>query len=331
MHTRPSTNTMGHHHGHGHHHHHDISGKNILISIILNILITLAQIIGALVSGSLSLLADALHNFSDVAALIISWIANKLAKRDSNESQTFGYKRAEIIAAFVNTATLILVAIYLYFEAFHRFFEPVEVKSVWVMVMAGFSILANGLSVLLVSEDAKHNMNMKSAYLHLLTDMLSSIAVLIGGIVLYFYKVNWVDGALSVLIATYLIYSSWGLFKESLAVLMQFSPSNIDISKIKNEILKLENVKGLHHIHIWRLNEKETHFEGHLEMKRDLKLSELNEIFEKVKGILDEKFNISHCVIQPEFQSDCNKKLIYNSKEEKNKCSHDHDHENEGH
>ena len=312
---------MGHHHhdghGHHHHHHHDISGKNLVISIILNVLITLAQIIGAFLSGSLSLLADALHNFSDVAALIISWIANKLTKKDSTETQTFGYKRAEIIAAFINTATLIVVALYLYVEAIHRFTSPVEVKSTWVMILAGFSILANGLSVLLISKDAEHNMNMKSAYLHLLTDMLSSIAVLIGGALMYFYKIDWIDGVLSIMIATYLIYMSWGLFKESLGILMQFSPKNIELDKVKEEILKLKEVKGVHHIHIWQLNDKDIHFEGHIEMKEDFKLSDLQKDLDKIKKLLWEKFKINHSILQPEFQPECTKKLIYNTKDEK--------------
>ena len=177
---------------HQHPHNHSIlSGRNLLISIILNLLITIAQIIGGFLSGSLALISDAVHNFSDVISLIISYIANKLShKKKQTIHYTFGYKRAEIIAAFINASSLIIVAIFLGIEAIKRLNTPYKIESDLVIWLAILGVAVNGFSVLLLKKDAKHNLNMKSAYLHLLTDMLTSVAVFIGGLLMKFYEVR---------------------------------------------------------------------------------------------------------------------------------------------
>ena len=173
-----------------HHHHHDTKGRNLLVSIVLNILITISQVIGGVISGSLALISDALHNFSDVMSLVISYIANKYAKKKASFDKTFGYKRAEIIAAFVNASSLMLVAAYLIYEAIHRFFDPEEIESGLVIWLALLGVVANGFSVLLLRESSKENMNMRSAYLHLITDMSASVAVLIGGLLMKYF--GWI-------------------------------------------------------------------------------------------------------------------------------------------
>lgn len=163
---------------HDHHHHHEVNGKNLSISIFLNIGITLAQIIGGILSGTLALLSDALHNFSDVISLVLSLFAHRLSKKDANENRTFGYKRAEIIVAFVNSITLIIVAIFLIYEAFVRFTNPIIISSNLVIRLSFLGIVFNGISAIILKKDSEHNINMKSAYLHLFTDMLASVAVL---------------------------------------------------------------------------------------------------------------------------------------------------------
>ena len=183
---------MGHFHNHSHDHNHT-KDRNLLISILLNILITVAQVVGGVISGSLSLLSDALHNFSDVISLVVSYVASKLAKQKASLHRTFGYKRAEILAAFINASTLIIVAVLLIIEAIERFQNPQEIESGLVIWLSGIAIVGNGLSVLLLKKDSEANMNLKSAYLHLLTDMMASVAVLIGGLLMKFYNVFWVD------------------------------------------------------------------------------------------------------------------------------------------
>ncbi|WP_158975028.1 cation diffusion facilitator family transporter [Cellulophaga sp. L1A9] len=303
---------MGHNHAHGHQHNHpDLKGRNLLISILLNIIITVAQVIGGLVSGSLSLLSDALHNFSDVLSLIVSYIATLFAKKEASTNKTFGYKRAEIIAAFVNAASLIVIAIILIKEAVERFFEAQPIiQSNIVIWLSLLGIVANGLSVLLLKKDADSNMNMKSAYLHLLTDMLASVAVLIGGLVMKFYELYWVDALLTLIIAFYLIYVGYDLLKSSTRVLMLFTPNTIEVNKIVEALQKIDTIKNVHHVHIWQLNEDEIHLEAHIDFDTDIRLSEFDVILEKIEEEVFHKFGINHVNIQPEYDKIDNKQII---------------------
>jgi len=294
---------MGHTHSHNHsqHNHGNLQGRNLLITIFLNILITVAQVIGGIVSGSLALLSDALHNFSDVISLVVSYVANKLTKRKASLQKTFGYKRAEILAAFINASTLIIVAVLLIIEAIERFQNPQEIESGLVIWLSTIAILGNGFSVLLLKKDAEANMNMKSAYLHLLTDMMASVAVLVGGLLMKFYNMFWVDSVLTFLIALYLIWMGYDLLKSSTKVLMLFTPEDVPIDKIVKEINGLEGIKHTHHIHVWQLNEEEIHFEAHIDFDKNITLSEFDEILNIIEEMLFHKFEINHVNIQPEF------------------------------
>ena len=293
-----------------HNHSHEKQGKNLVISIFLNLLITAAQVIGGILSGSLALLSDALHNFSDVLALAFSWYANKLSKKEASLNQTFGYKRAELIAAFVNSIILIVVAIFLIYGAIQRFYEPEIIEFNLVIWIALLSIILNGSSVLLLKKDADHNLNMKSAYLHLLSDMMASIAVLVGGIVMKYLGWFWVDSVLTLLIGLYLIYVSYDLIKVSTKMLMLFTPDDIDIKKIIEAVHKINKVGKLHHIHVWQLNDDELHLEAHLDCSEDIKLSDFNNLLHEIEALLLEKFNINHVNIQPEFKKDDVKDFI---------------------
>ena len=301
---------MGNHHSHQHVHH-ELSGRNLFISIILNILITVAQIIGGIISGSLSLISDAIHNLSDVISLIISYVANLLTNRKKQTlEKTFGYKRAEIIAAFVNASALIVIAIFLAIEAVKRFNDPKIIDSNLVIWLALLGVLFNGFSVLLLKKDASHNMNMRSAYLHLLTDMLTSVAVLVGGLLMKYLEIYWVDAVLTIIISIYLLIMSWGIFKDSLKILMLFAPDHIKINEIVNELSKNKAVRNIHHIHIWQLNEHNCHFEAHVEFKEDIILSEFDSICMELEKVLLEKFQINHCNFQPEYNRNDSKEII---------------------
>ncbi|NAS11015.1 cation diffusion facilitator family transporter [Poritiphilus flavus] len=301
---------MGHSHSHHNHGHADLKGRNLFISIILNVLITVSQVIGGIISGSLSLLSDALHNFSDVLSLVISYAATKLAKREASTNKTFGYKRAEIIAAFVNAATLVVVAVILIKEAIERFLDPREIASDLVIWLSLLGILANGFSVLLLKKDSDRNMNMRSAYLHLLTDMMASVAVLIGGILMKLYAVYWVDPLLTLLIALYLIYVGYDLLRKSTRVLMLFTPDTIEVKKIVEAIGSIRSVKNVHHVHIWQLNEEEVHLEAHIDFDRDINLSEFDKILDQIEEEVYHKFGINHVNIQPEYGKCDSKKVI---------------------
>ena len=302
---------MSHLHGHSENHSHpNIRGRKLLLSILLNALITIAQVIGGIISGSLSLLSDALHNFSDVLSLFVSYIADRFSKKSASVTKTFGYKRAEIIAAFVNASTLILVAIYLIYEAVLRFMSPQVIESELVIWLAILGIVFNGFSVILLYKDSKSNMNMRSAYLHLLTDMAASVAVLIGGLLMMYYEWFWVDSLLTVLIAVYLLIVGFDLLKNSFKVLMLFTPDDLNLEGISEAICDFPEIKNMHHMHIWQLNEEEVHLEAHMEFNRNITLTEFNEILEKVEVVLKRDFGINHVNIQPEYDKDDPKDII---------------------
>lgn len=293
---------MGHHHSHIHKH--EVQGKNLVFSILLNLIITVAQLVGGILSGSLALLSDALHNFSDVLSLLFSLIAHKLSRKKASINNTFGFKRAELIAAFINAATLVIVAFFLIYGAIERFFAPQSIEAGLVIWMALLGIVVNGLSAVLLQKDAEHNINMKSAYLHLLTDMMASIAVLVGGLLMKFYGWFWVDSVLTIAIALYLIVVGVKLLLESTKMLMLFTPEHIDIKELVREVHKINGVGKLHHIHVWHLNDEELHLEAHLDCSEDLKMSEFNEILHQIEKVLLEKFHINHINIQPEYNKE---------------------------
>jgi len=291
-------------------HHHKVSGKNLGMAILLNLFITLAQAIGGIISGSMALLSDAAHNFSDVLSLVISFLANRLAKRGATEKETFGFRRSEILAAFINSATLIVIAILILSEAIQRLINPVSISAIWVIYLAIAGILVNGVSALFLRNDSHENMNMKSAYLHLFADMLTSVAVLLGGLAIKYLNWNWIDGVFSIVIAIYLLYMSLGIFRSSLRIIMQFTPEGIDINKIAIEIEMIQGVKNIHHVHVWQINEHNLMFEAHIDMSEDIKVSSFESILNEIESVL-KKNGITHSTIQPEFSADDKKKIIY--------------------
>jgi cobalt-zinc-cadmium efflux system protein len=301
---------MGHSHSHNHSHSKDLKDRNLVISILLNILITTAQVVGGIVSGSLALLSDALHNFSDVLSLVVSYIASKLSKQKASIDRTFGFKRAEILAAFVNASTLIIVAIILIFEAIKRFQNPETIESNLVIWLSLIAIFANGFSVLLLRKESENNINIKSAYLHLLTDMMASVAVLIGGLLMKYYEIFWVDSVLTLLIALYLIWMGYDLLKTSTKILMLFTPEHINLKEVVRKVNAIDKVKKLHHVHIWNLSDDELHLEAHLDLEEDISTTEFNALLHKIETLLHDEFNINHVTIQPEYNKEDPKEVI---------------------
>ncbi len=296
------------------HHHHNVSGKNLFITIALNIVITIAQIFGGIISGSLALLSDAMHNFSDVLALFIAYFANKLASRPNSKDKTFGFKRAEILAALFNASALIGIAIFLVVEAVDKFMFPKPVNSLWVIGLGLLSIILNAASVLLIKDDAHDNMNIKAAYLHLLSDVLTSVAVVVGGILIYLYQIYWVDPLISIIIAFYLVWASYDLVKESSAILMQFTPKEVNLDELIKTIENEPLIKNVHHIHIWKLSDRQIHLEAHLDFNEDLPISKTNEIIDNLEDKLHDKFQIEHTTFQCEYDRDDKKDKIVGEK-----------------
>ncbi|MEX2444881.1 MAG: cation diffusion facilitator family transporter [Alkalispirochaeta sp.] len=292
------------------HHHHEVTGKNLGWTILLNVVITVGEAIGGIISGSMALLSDAAHNFSDVLSLIISYAANKLSKRKATLKQTFGYRRSEIFAAFINAATLVVLSVLILIEGVQRLNETPEIDFRWVIGLAIASIIVNGLSVLFIRNDARDSMNIKSAFLHLFGDMLTSVGVLIGGLAMKYLQWYWTDGFFSILIAAYLLYTSWSILKSSLKIIMQFTPENMEVEEIVKELEELPQIKNLHHLHVWQINEHDVMFEAHADMNQNITISEFETILEQIKTIL-QRFEITHCTIQPEYKISDSKELIH--------------------
>ena len=222
---------------HGHHHT-EPNKKNLLISVLLNATITIAEFIGGLLSNSLALLSDAVHNLSDTLAIIISYIAMIIGKKDSTTKNTFGYKRIEILAALFNAVVLIVISVYLFYEAYQRFLNPEPIKSTLMFIVAIIGFLGNIISVLLLHRDSSHNLNIRAAYLHLIGDTLSSVGVIIGSILIYYRNITWIDPVLTILIGLVIIKATWGIIKETIEILMQASPAGLDLIEIRKELEK---------------------------------------------------------------------------------------------
>jgi len=292
------------------HKHRPVSSRNIGISILLNVGITVAEAIGGMVSGSMALISDAAHNLSDVLSLVIAYLANRLSRRTATEKETFGFRRSEILAAFINSATLIIIAVIIVVEAVQRFVNPVSVSADWIIGLASASIIVNAVSAYFVRKDAGDNLNIKSVYIHLFSDLMSSFAVLAGGFAIRFFGWSRVDAILSFLIAFYLFYVTWRIFRSSFRIIMQFTPEDINIGTLACDIEAIPGVKNIHHVHVWQINEHDRMFEAHVDISEDIKISSFEEILENIRQVLREN-GIDHSTIQPEFSVDDSKKRIH--------------------
>ncbi|MBU1221102.1 cation diffusion facilitator family transporter [Myxococcota bacterium] len=292
------------HNHHKHNHYHPDTGKlstsRLLIAVSLNFLITTGEIIGGVLSGSLALLSDALHNFTDAIALIISYTASKISRKENTLERTFGYRRIEILAALINALFLVTVSVFLIKEGIERILKPVQINGFIVITVALVGLCANTISVLILHKDSKHNLNVKSAYIHLLGDALSSLAVVVGGIIMHFFRIYWIDAVLTILIALFIIKSAISIVVEASGILMHKVPDGLNILEIENKIMELPHIDGIHHVHIWQLNEIDVFFESHVDLKSDCLISETADIRKQIESILKE-FGISHVTLQLEF------------------------------
>jgi len=291
-------------------HNHDLSGKNLFLAIVLNIVITVAQLIGGIISGSLALISDALHNFSDVLSLVLSYAANKIAQKKGSTTRTFGYKRAEILATLINASTLIAIGLYVIFEAISRMSDPQAVDSTLVIWLGFLGILVNGGSIFLLKDNIDNSMNIKAAYLHLLGDVLTSIAVVVGGLLMLFWKIYWVDPIISILIALYLIYASYGLIKDSTSILMEFAPKELDIEEIIQTIIAHPEIDNAHHLHLWSLDDKHIHLDAHFDFVENLTLKESNQIIDMLEKELHDTYDIEHTIFQCEYKREDDKSKV---------------------
>ncbi|QAV32338.1 cobalt-zinc-cadmium efflux system protein [Fervidobacterium changbaicum] len=294
-----------HRHSHGHSHKDGLPNGEINIHhfsmvVLLNLGITLAEFVGGIVAGSLALISDSAHNLGDTLSLIISYAAARISKRPNNYQKTFGYKRANIVAAFLNSTALLVIGIVLIIEAIKRLLKPVSINTSIVFVVGLIGLIANFTSMLILRKWSKESLNIKSAYLHMLIDSLSSIAVLMSAVFIKIYNFKFLDSVMTILIAAYVIKEGIEIVRDSLSILMESMPVNIDIENINSALLKNPVIKDIHHLHIWALDEKNILFEAHVNLKEDVKVSDTMKVYTEIKAEL-EKVGINHVTIQFEY------------------------------
>lgn len=284
-------------------HNHQNTGSRLLYSVLLNALITALEIVGGILSNSLALISDAIHNLSDTLALVLAWLANRVGKRKPDARRTYGYKRFEILSAFVNASALTAISIYLIYVAVLRLLHPEVVKPTLMLIIAVIGLVANLASMLFLHQDAKHNLNVKAAYLHLLGDTLSSVAVIAGAVVIYFTGIHWIDPLLTLIISLVIIFQAYRILRESTDILMQTTPDHINLQEVKQTLETHPQVKNIHHVHCWQIQDKEVLFEAHIETTTNMSLKESGILVEELDKILKNSFEIHHTTLQVEF--DC--------------------------
>ncbi|HMQ11357.1 MAG TPA: cation diffusion facilitator family transporter [Oligoflexia bacterium] len=281
-----------------HIHDYEIQSKKLYIAIGINILLTIAQIVGGLISGSLSLLADALHNFSDAGAILVAVIARKIGQTPPSPTMTYGYQRAETLGTLINSVSLILVGFYLMYESISRYTSPQTIDGWIVIWVAGIALVIDIATALLThSAGAKYNMNIRAAFIHNISDALASVVVIIAGILIIYYQWNIVDLLATIGISLYVIFHGGVLTKKAILILMQATPDGININEIKDRLEKVEGVKRVFHIHVWQLDDHRICFEGHIELDE---ASNVRNVKKTLKEILRTQFHIEHSTIDAE-------------------------------
>lgn len=286
----------------GHHHHHvdpDAGDAKVFAAIAVNLGLTVAQIVGGILSGSLALIADAIHNLSDALSLVIAFFARRIARRPADTEMTYGYGRAEIVAALVNYTTLIVIGIYLAFEAVLRFFNPQGVDGWLVVIIAGIALAVDLLTALLTYSLSKQSVNIRAAFLHNLADALGSVAVIVAGTLILLYDWRLVDPIVTLLIAGYILWMSFVEIGPVIRILMLGSAPNIDTSSVLEEMRSIDGIDDVHHLHLWQMDEHRDALEAHLVISPGA-WDRADEIKQVVRDRLKEQFGISHTTLEPE-------------------------------
>jgi cobalt-zinc-cadmium efflux system protein len=272
--------------------------KRLTLVLVLVTAYMIAEGLGGWWTNSLALLADAGHMLSDVAALALSLFAMWMAQKPATQQRTYGYYRAEILAALLNAATLIAIAIFIAVEAVHRLQAPPDVQGGWMMVIAVGGLVVNLLGLFLLGKATSESLNMRGAWLHMLSDTLGSIGAILAGALIWAWQWQWVDPVISMLISILVLFSSWALLKETVAVLMESAPGHIDVDTVHQAIRALPGVHSVHDLHIWTITSGLIALSAHVRTEEKFQ----QELLRDVRKVLYDQFRISHATIQIEHE-----------------------------
>ena len=280
----------------GHHHVPDGS-RRLWLAVGVNGLLTIVQIVGGVLSGSLSLIADALHNFSDAVSLIIALVARKIARRPADDTMTFGYGRAEIVAALINYTTLIVIGLYLVYEAIMRFIEPQTIEGWLIVLIAGIALAVDLITAALTYAMSKNSVNIRAAFLHNVADALGSIAVIVAGSLILIYDWMIVDPIVTLMIAGYILWQSFREIGPVIRLLMLGVPRDKDPDKILEALVKTDGIESAHHLHVWEIEEGRLSAEAHIVVTA-AEWSEADRIKQAAKAMLEERFDVGHSTLE---------------------------------
>lgn len=290
---------MGHDHNHSHGTE-NVSDGVLLWTVIVNLGLSVFEFVAGAISGSVALMADALHNTNDAAALLIAYIARKISRKGADGQYTFGYRRAELIGAMIQLTALILVGLYLVYEAVRRFFDPEPLLGGWIMAAAGVALVVDVITAWLLWSMSKGSLNVKAAFLHNLTDAGASVAVLLGGAAILWLDWTWVDPVITLIIAGYILYMSFGMLKKTSRILMEGTPTNLSVDEIKEALQNLDGIENVHHVHVWELDEHHRALEAHVVIGEACSMEELESLKATVKTYLGKHFSIHHSTLEME-------------------------------
>ncbi|MFG0245362.1 MAG: cation diffusion facilitator family transporter [Phycisphaerales bacterium JB052] len=286
--------TQANHHNHGA----DIGSKRLGIAVAINLLLTAAQVIGGVLSGSLSLIADALHNFSDAAGLLLALIARRISRRPADEQRTFGYGRAEVVGGLINLTSIMVIAGYLFIEAINRTFDRPEIDGWMVVIIACIALVVDAATAVMTYTMSKESVNIKAAFLHNIADALASVAVIITGTLIILFDWYWTDIVATIGISVYIVWISWSPMKRCIRILMQSVPDHLSVEEISQSIEGIPGVEAVAHLHVWPIDERMTSIEVRIAMRDDAELCEADELRLRLRSHLETDFGIGHITIE---------------------------------
>ena len=312
---------MGEHAGHDHSHAVVTEGnaKKLTFALALTSSFLIIEVIAGFMTQSLALLSDAAHMFTDAAALAIALVAIKIGKLPADDKRTFGYQRFEILAALFNAMMLFMVAIYILFEAYQRFNHPPEIQSMGMMIVAVIGLIINLISMKILFSSAQDSLNVKGAYLEVLSDAIGSVGVIVGGAIIYFTGWMWIDTLIAVLIGFWVLPRTWVLLKQSINILLEGVPEEIDIEKLRNDLLALQGVENIHQLKVWAITSKNVHLTVHLYAPQ----ADRKSLYQEAMEMLSHAHGITEMTLQIE-DDDCH--LHSHTHEKHDHADHQHEH-----
>jgi cobalt-zinc-cadmium efflux system protein len=283
--------------------------KRLALSLGLTAAFVVIEIIAGIFGNSLALLTDAAHNFTDVIALGLSWYAVKLATQPAHAGKTFGYHRVGILVALVNSTTLILIALGIFYEAYHRFMAPPEVDSAILIGVGTLAFLINAGTAWLVQKGSEHDLNLRSTFLHLMGDVMSTLGAVVAGVIFAFTNWNWLDPFVSVLIGAFILWNAWGILRQAIHILLESTPENIDMHEMIEKLHTVDGVRSVHDLHVWSINENLRMLSAHV-VTDDISMRECSLIQQDINELLAHGYNIQHATLQIECEG-CGHGLLY--------------------